>query len=71
MKVELKLKKIHPKKAFRLGRHVVTNLFQEFDLNDAEIKELGSKGCQHWLMEKEAKKKVAKKVEKKAKKEDK
>lgn len=51
MKKVLKLKKVHPKKAFRLGKHVVTHIAQEFDLSKDEVKELESKGCKHWICE--------------------
>jgi hypothetical protein len=49
-KVKLKLRKKHPKKAFRLGKHVVTHIFQEFELSEAEMVELQSKGCKAWLI---------------------
>lgn len=50
MKIKLRLKKRHPRKSFRLGRHVVETGFKEFDLNESEEKELKSKGCQAWIM---------------------
>lgn len=51
-KVELKLALKHPNKRFKLGRHVVTNVFQEFYLDKKELKELESKGCKKWLKKK-------------------
>ena len=62
-KIELKLRKRHPKKAFRIGRHVVTPIFSAFEMNEAELKELKTKGCKAWLISKEeaSKKKTAKK----------
>ena len=52
-KVELKIRKKHPRKAFRLGSHVVGIQFDEYELNEAEMKELESKGCKAWLISKE------------------
>lgn len=67
MKMELKLRKRHPRKSFRLGRHVVEVGFKSFDLNDAEMKELEGAGCKHWVVSKkefDASKKVKKQVKK-------
>ena len=47
---KLKLKRRHPRKAMRLGRHIVTNIFQEFELNEAEQKELETEGGRAWMM---------------------
>jgi len=65
----LKLKKRHPKKEMRMGRHIISMTAKEFDLNDEELKELTSKGGKAWFMEvKKAPKKEAKKEVKKEKK---
>ena len=53
---ELKLKKRHPMKKFRLGRHMILPAFAEYDLNDAELKELSGEGAVAWIMEVEEKK---------------
>ena len=52
MKVELKLKKRHPANRMRLGRHVITNVFQQFELNEAEQVELKGPCGQAWFQEK-------------------
>jgi len=52
-KVELKLRKRHPKKSFRIGGHVVGIKFDTYEMTDAELKELKSKGCVAWLISKE------------------
>lgn len=58
VKVELKLRKRHPKRKMRLGSHVVTDKFSSFELNEAEQAELESKGGKAWFIEKkEAEKK--------------
>jgi len=51
--IELKLRKRHPKKSFRIGTHVVGINFAPFKMNEAEIKELKSVGCKTWLISKE------------------
>jgi len=75
MKVKIKLKRKHPHGKMHLSKHVITSVFQEFDLNADEQKELSTVGCQHWFIseevKKEIKKKVKKKLKKKVKKEDK
>lgn len=53
VKIDLKLRKRHPRKSFRLGRHVVGFNFDSFELNEAEMKELGSKGCKAWIISKD------------------
>ncbi len=68
-KIKLKLKKNHPKKSFRLGRHLVGPVLEEFSLNEKEMKELQNKGCKAWLiseeeMKEEKKKKAAAKEKK-------
>ena len=64
----LKLKKKHPRKQFRIGSVVVVGyIFKEYDLNEKELKELESDGCQAFIAieEKAApKKKVIKKADK-------
>ena len=71
--MKLKLKKVHPKKQFRLGRHVITHIAKEFELNEAEEKELKNKGCQAWVMKVKKNEKLSavekKKLEKEKKKE--
>ena len=65
--MKLKLKKKHPADQFRIGSVVVEGYgFKNYDLNEKEMKELKSVGCQAWITEeKEApKKKVLKKKEK-------
>jgi len=64
MKRSLKLKKNHPAKAFRIGRHVVGQTYKTFDLNEEEEKELKTKGVQHWVMEAPKKSAAKKSVEK-------
>lgn len=53
----------------RFGRHTITNVEQEIELNEAEQKELKNDGPKHWFSVSEVKaeepKKVAKKVAKK------
>lgn len=49
----LKLKKRHPAGKMRIGKHVVTNKPQSFELDKKEQEELKSKGCQHWFEIKE------------------
>jgi len=62
MKVQLKLRRPHPTRSFRLGSHKITHLWASYDLSDRELLELKSKGCKHWIEEKkEEKKKPAKK----------
>lgn len=75
MKKVLKLKKAHPRKHFRIGRHVVGLKAQAFELNKHELEELESKGCKAWIAEiegEEVKKeeKPKKKAKAKAKKEE-
>ena len=55
-KRELKVQPKHPRKHMQLGRHVVTNVFQIFELNEKEVKELSSKGCRKWFIEKKKEK---------------
>lgn len=57
-KVELKLKKRHPNKQLRLGRHIITPKFQSFDLDESEMKELKGAGCTHWVTGKKEVKKT-------------
>lgn len=47
--VKITLGKSHPHKKMQLGRHTVTYEPTVFYLNDKELKELESKGCQHWF----------------------
>jgi len=70
LKIELKLKKRHPKKSFRLGKHVVTPELKSFELNESEAKELESKGCQHWIISKQQIEEAKKQKKVPAKKED-
>jgi len=51
-KMELKLRKIHPRKSFRLGRHVILPAFKEFEMNEEEMKELKNAGCKAWIISK-------------------
>jgi hypothetical protein len=53
VEIELKLKKRHPRKSFRIGRHVVGVQFAAFEMNEAEMKELKGKGASAWLISKE------------------
>lgn len=71
VKVKLKLRRPHPRKVMYLGKHKVGIKFEEFELNEAEQKELKSKGGVSWFItdddhkkELAAKKEVAKKKEK-------
>ena len=65
IRMELKLRKRHPHKSFRLGRHVVGVQFAEFDLNEAEAKELDNAGCKIWLISKKELEAAKKKKERK------
>jgi len=67
MKKMLKLKRPHPNKKFRIGRHVVTHAPVEFDLNEKELKELDSVGCQKWISVVGEEEKAPKKKTKKSK----
>lgn len=60
-KMKLKVILKHPHKRFRLGRHIITHKPAEYSLNEKELKELQSKGCQKWLVDCNAKKAPAKK----------
>ena len=51
MKKVLKIKKRHPVGRFLLGRHAVGMVAKEFDLNEAELKELETAGPKAWLEE--------------------
>ena len=44
-KIDLKLRKPHPRQVMRLGSHSVTAVFAPYELNSAELKELHGKGC--------------------------
>lgn len=67
VKVELKLRRQHPKKCMRLGRHMVKqNAFEEFSLNEDEMKILKSVGGVSWFMNKEDSVKTMGKKEAKA-----
>ena len=39
----------HPARRYQLGRHAIGALFGKFELNEAEIKELGTIGPQTWI----------------------
>ena len=54
MKVMLKLKRPH-QTGFRLGRHIITSVMKEYELNDKEVAELKTKGPQAWIKEVSAK----------------
>lgn len=69
-KIELKLRRRHPRKSFRLGKHIVGVSFQEFDLSEKEKKELEQKGPKHWLISKEEFEKSKKKPAKEKKREE-
>lgn len=56
-KLELKLKKPHPKSSFRVGRHLITPTFKSYSLSEKEIAELKSKGCRYWVEVKKRKEK--------------
>jgi hypothetical protein len=47
--VEIKVVLSHPAKKFQLGRHSIGIEYQEYELNEAEKKELQSAGCKKWL----------------------
>lgn len=47
--VNLQLRRRHPKKQMRLGRHLVKPQPQKLLLNEKELKELESKGGKHWF----------------------
>lgn len=51
--VELKLRKTHPRKSFRLGTHKIGFKFEKYELNEAEAKELKTEGPKHWVISKE------------------
>ena len=54
IKIELKLKKKHPKKQFRIGSVVVKGyVYKQYELSEAEHKEFLSKGVQSWVVSKE------------------
>jgi len=61
VKKVLKLAHRHPKNAMRLGSHIVEHFPKEFELNEAELKELDSKGGKHWFKEAELPEKKKKK----------
>lgn len=62
VKMELKLSRPHPAKSIRLGSHKITQIFQEFELNENELKELQGKGPKHWIIAKETKETKVKEV---------
>lgn len=45
----LRVKNTHPRGSFNIGRHTLSRGFQEYDLNEAEAKELQSEGAQAWV----------------------
>lgn len=47
--VEMRVVLSHPKKEFRLGRHVIKNVFAKYELNESEQKELMTAGPKKWL----------------------
>lgn len=47
--LKLKLSRPHPKKSFRLGKHIITHIESVFELNEKELIELESKGCKAWI----------------------
>ena len=56
VKVELKLKRPHPRKSYRLGKHSIGIRYAEYELDENEVLELAGKGAQHWVMLKPEKK---------------
>lgn len=59
MLYDIKLKRRHPRKAMRLGRHMIGRVFGEFDLNKEEVKLLETKECLHWFEAKKVAKSAA------------
>jgi hypothetical protein len=55
VKKELKLKKPHPANRFYVGKHCITQVYQTFEMNEAELKELQTPGPKYWVQEKEEK----------------
>jgi len=49
MKVLIKLSRRHPQGAMQFGRHSVTLVPKEIELNDAEVKDLKNDGPQFWF----------------------
>lgn len=49
MKVELKLKKKHPRNCFKIGKHSIGTVFASYDLDETEMKELKTVGPQSWV----------------------
>jgi hypothetical protein len=52
----LRVKAKHPRRSFQLGSHTISAQFEEFELNEAEARELGMEGPQAWLEFGDAKK---------------
>lgn len=65
--VSLKLRRRHPAKYIRLGRHKIVGKFEEYELNEKEQESLKGPGPRHWIISKEEFEK--KKEKKKAKQE--
>jgi hypothetical protein len=65
VKMKLKLRKRHPKKKFRLGEHVIEPQLKEFELSEANVLELQSKGCKAWIISEDEIKEAKKDKEKK------
>lgn len=66
----LKLKRPHPNKAFKIGFHIIGPIAKEFKLSPSEVKELASKGCQHWIEEVSESKEVKPKAQPKPEQKD-
>lgn len=45
----LRVKSKHPTGKWQLQDNVITRQFKEYDLDEDEAEELGSKGCKAWL----------------------
>lgn len=65
VKKELKLRRPHPASRFFLGKHTITNVFQTYELSEAELKELGTAGPQYWVISKDEQTKKPAKTEEK------
>ena len=65
MKYEIRVKKGHPARKYRVGSHVAFQDFKVFDLNEKEEKELlNNPGCNRWLEYKKAEVKKSEQKEK-------
>jgi len=67
IKIELKLKRPHPAKKMRLGRHTIINEFREYSLNEKEAAYLLTKGGLYWFIDKSSYNKMQKAKKKEVK----